>query len=180
MNNASGAYDHFRRWAATLLEHQRAASGRDDEVYQFSTISALLEGVFDGDVTIADILRHGDFGLGTFNHLDGEMVILDGICYRLRADGTATRSAPTDRTPFAAVTRFHTDFEIAIESRTPGAEVTGAIDREIKSANLIYAIRITGRFSDLHPRTLMEQEPPYPPLTQATEGQAETRFTDVS
>jgi alpha-acetolactate decarboxylase len=58
--------------------------------------------------------------------------------------------------------------------------VIAAIDRQIKSANLIYAIRISGRFSDLHTRTVMEQEPPYPPLTQATEGQAETRFTDVT
>jgi alpha-acetolactate decarboxylase len=172
------AYDHFQRWAATLLEHQRAKD--DAEVYQFSTISALLEGVYDGDVTVAEILRHGDFGLGTFNHLDGEMVIVDGICYRLRADGTATRAAQSDRSPFAAVTRFHTDFEIDIESRTGQADVLGAIDRDIESANLIYAIRVTGKFSDLHTRTVMEQHPPYPPLTEATEGQAETRFTDVT
>jgi acetolactate decarboxylase len=180
MNSASGAYEHFRQWAATLLAHQRVVHGDETEVYQFSTISALLEGVYDGDVTIADILRHGDFGLGTFNHLDGEMVILDGVCYRLRADGTATRAAPTDRTPFAAITRFHSDFEIAIENSTDRAELVGAIDRQIKSANLIYAIRITGRFSDLHTRTVMKQKPPYPPLTQATEGQAETQFTDLT
>jgi alpha-acetolactate decarboxylase len=174
MSNASGPYEHFRNWAASLLAHH------DTEVYQFSTISALLEGVYDGDVTIADILRHGDFGLGTFNHLDGEMVILDGVCYRLRADGSATRAALTDHTPFAAVTRFHTDFEIAIETRTGEAEVTGAIDRQIESSNLIYAIRITGHFAELHTRTVMEQRKPYPTLTQATEGQAETRFSDVT
>src|SRR5271163_3396750 len=179
MNSRSGARDLFRRWATTLLAHQHAPDD-DAEVYQFSTISALLEGVYDGDVTIADILRHGDFGLGTFNHLDGEMVILDGVCYRLRADGSATRAALTDRTPFAAVTRFHTDFEIAIETRTKEAEVTGAIDRQIESSNLIYAIRITGRFAELHTRTVMEQKKPYTTLTQATEGQAETRFSDVT
>ena len=174
MSNRSAAYEHFRQWAASLLAHH------DTEVYQFSTISALLEGVYDGDVTIADILRHGDFGLGTFNHLDGEMVILDGVCYRLRADGSATRAALTDRTPFAAVTRFHTDFEITIETPTEEAEVTGAIDRRIESSNLIYAIRITGHFAELHTRTVMEQKKPYTTLTQATEGQAETRFSDVT
>jgi acetolactate decarboxylase len=180
MDNASGAYESFRRWAATLLAQQQVAASHDDEVYQFSTISALLDGVYDGDVTVAEILRHGDFGLGTFNHLDGEMVILDGVCYRLRADGTATQAASSDRSPFAAVTRFHTDFEIAIQTRTDRAEVTGAIDRQIRSANLIYAIRVTGRFPELHTRTVMAQKPPYPPLTQATEEQAETRFTDVT
>jgi acetolactate decarboxylase len=172
------AHGHFRHWATALLTHHPAA--QDAEVYQFSTISALLDGVYDGDATVADILRHGDFGLGTFNHLDGEMVILDGVCYRLRADGTATRAAPTDRTPFAAVTRFHTDFAITIDARTDRAQVIAAIDKRIASANLIYAIRVTGHFSDLHTRTVMEQQKPYPPLTQATEGQAETRFTDAS
>jgi alpha-acetolactate decarboxylase len=174
MSNAPGPYEHFRHWAASLLAHH------DAEVYQFSTISALLDGVYDGDATIADILRHGDFGLGTFNHLDGEMVVLDGVCYRLRADGSATRAALTDRTPFAAVTRFHTDFEIPIETPTKQTEVTAAIDRQIESSNLIYAIRITGHFAELHTRTVMEQEKPYTTLTQATEGQAETRFNDVA
>ncbi|WP_205873539.1 acetolactate decarboxylase [Mycobacterium camsae] len=169
----STAHEHFRRWAAALLGHQ-------SEVYQYSTISALLDGVYDGDATVSEILQHGDFGLGTFNHLDGEMVILDGVCYRLRADGTATRAAPADRTPFAAVTRFHRDFAIAIEERTDRAAVTAAIDQRIASTNLIYAIRVAGHFTDLHTRTVMEQQQPYPPLTQATEGQAETRFSDVS
>jgi alpha-acetolactate decarboxylase len=180
MDQDSGAYERFRHWAATLLAHARAASGDDTEVYQFSTISALLDGVYDGDVTVAELLRRGDFGLGTFNHLDGEMVILDGVCYRLRADGTASRAAPTDRSPFAAVTRFHSDFEIEIRARTGRAEVIAAIDRQIKSANLIYAIQITGHFRELHTRTVMAQEPPYPPLTQATEEQAEALFTDVT
>jgi alpha-acetolactate decarboxylase len=179
MSNASGPYEHFRNWATTLLAHRQAAD-EYAEVYQFSTISALLDGVYDGDVTVADILRHGDFGLGTFNHLDGEMVILDGVCYRLRADGSATRAALTDRTPFAAVTRFHSEFEIAIETRTNQADVTDAIDSRIESANLIYAIRITGRFAELHTRTVMEQTKPYTTLTQATEGQSETRFSDAT
>jgi acetolactate decarboxylase len=176
MDKHSGAYERFRDWAAGLLAHQDT----DNEVYQFSTISALLEGVYDGDVTVADLLRHGDFGLGTFNHLDGEMVVLDGVCYRLRADGSARRAAATDRTPFAAVTRFHTDFEIAVQTRTRQTDLTSAIDRQIESPNLIYAIRVDGRFRELHTRTVMAQQPPYPPLTQATEEQSETVFTDVS
>lgn len=172
--NRKPAHDHFRRWAGSLLAHHNA------EVYQFSTISALLDGVYDGDATVADILRHGNFGLGTFNHLDGEMVILDGVCYRLRGDGTATRAASSDRTPFAAVTHFRKDFEIPIPARTDRTEVIAAIDQRIASANLIYAIRLDGHFAELHTRTVMEQSKPYPPLTQATEGQAETRFTDVT
>lgn len=177
MDEHSTPYERFRHWAAALVAHQ---GGQDAEVFQFSTIGALLEGVYDGDVTVAELLHHGDFGLGTFNHLDGEMVILDGICYRLCADGTARLAAPTDRSPFAAITRFHTDFGIDITTRTGRAAVIEAIDRQIESPNLIYAIKVTGRFAELHTRTVMAQTPPYPPLTQATETQAETLFHDVT
>lgn len=168
------ARERFRHWATGLVQHHST------EVYQSSTISALLDGVYDSDVTVDDILRHGDFGLGTFNHLDGEMVVLEGICYRLRADGTASRAAGSDHTPFAAVTHFHQDFAIGVGDRMSRAEVISSIDAKITSPNLIYAIRLTGTFAELHTRTVMAQKQPYPPLAEATKGQAENRFTDVT
>jgi alpha-acetolactate decarboxylase len=73
-----------------------------------------LDGICEGDVTIAELLTHGDFGLGTFNRLDGEMVVLDGICHHLRSDGSAQVAAPTDRTPFAAVTWFKPETTIGV------------------------------------------------------------------
>jgi acetolactate decarboxylase len=142
-------------------------------------MGALLDGVYDGDVTIAEILRHGDFGLGTFNHLDGEMVILDGVCYHLRADGSAVVAVATERTPFAAVTRFRTDHTLAIREPTNRADISARIDDLIDSQNLMYAIKIRGRFSEMITRTVMAQTAPYPALIKATEGQAEARCTDV-
>jgi acetolactate decarboxylase len=180
------AGDRFRHWAKAMIAHHYGSTkaGQDTqgapELYQSSTMGALLDGVYDGDVTVAEILRHGDFGLGTFNHLDGEMVILDGVCYHLRADGTATVAADTERTPFAAVTRFRTDHTLAFTDLTDRADVIARIDSKIGSRNLMYAIRIHGRFNDLSTRTVMAQTRPYPPLIKATEGQAETRFTDVT
>jgi acetolactate decarboxylase len=171
------AHDRFRRWANTVVAHHYGEPG---ELYQSSTMGALLDGVYDGDVTIAEILRHGDFGLGTFNHLDGEMVILDGVCYHLRADGSATVAAATELTPFAAVTRFRTDHTLTFTSPTNRADAIARIDSLIGSQNLMYAIRISGRFSQLSTRTVMAQTRPYPPLIEATEGQAESRCTDVT
>jgi acetolactate decarboxylase len=180
------AHDRFRHWAATVIAHHYR-SGRDGEttlaaheLYQSSTMGALLDGVYDGDATIAEILRHGDFGLGTFNHLDGEMVILDGLCYHLRADGSATVAADTERTPFAAVTRFRTDHTLVVGEPTNRADVIARIDKLIGSGNLMYAISIRGHFIELSTRTVMAQTPPYPPLIKATEGQAETHCTNVS
>ncbi len=76
------------------------------EVFQTSVMSALLDGVYDGDMTIGELLGHGDFGLGTFDALDGELLILDGVAHQLTAGGGARRAASDQRTPFAVVTRF--------------------------------------------------------------------------
>lgn len=175
----------FRRWARTMLAHRSGEHGvhqdteHGREVYQTSTIGALLDGVYDGDVTIAELLSHGDFGLGTFNHLDGEMLVLDGVCYHLRADGTATVAQGTDRTPFATVTWFHADTTIDVVTPTGRAALVERIDGALESRNLIMAVRVTGHFRSIHTRTVTEQQQPYPPLTEATTGQSETTFSDV-
>src|SRR5882757_10252296 len=173
----------FRAWAHAVLAHHHGVSRgshRPAEVYQTSTMAALLDGIYDGEVTIADLLTHGDFGLGTFNRLDGEMVILDGICYHLRADGSATVADDADRTPFAAVTRFKADHTLVFTEPTNRADTIARIDSLIGSPNLMYAIRISGQFSELSTRTVMTQKRPYPPFIKATAGQAESRRTDVT
>lgn len=180
------ADDGFRRWARTLLAHRFGGvgaqhdAGRAMEVYQSSTMGALLDGIYDGEVTIGELLTHGDFGLGTFNRLDGEMVILDGVCQHLRADGSVQVADATDLTPFAAVAYFTPDTTIPAAAPATRAEATALIDANIPSENLIYGIRITGTFSVVRTRTVREQTAPYPPLTEATAGQAETDFHDVT
>src|SRR5215469_10710904 len=73
---------------------------RAAEAYQVATISSLLAGGYEGDTTVGEMLRHGDFGLGTFNGADGEMIVLDGRVYRGTTDGRAHLVAGSERTPF--------------------------------------------------------------------------------
>lgn len=175
----------FRRWARTMTAHLRGMhDGHPDErrareIYQTSTMGALVDGVYDSEVTIGELLSHGDFGLGTFNRLDGEMVILDGTCHHLRADGSAQIADPTDLTPFAAVTWFRPDLTIPVTMSTDRRAVTSLVDQALSSDNLMYAIRIKGTFREVRTRTVMRQLPPYPPLTEAAKGQQEATFHDV-
>ena len=167
----------------TMLSHHHGARhshAAAAEVYQTSTISALLDGIYDGDVTVAELLTHGDFGLGTFNHLDGEMVVLDGVCHHLTSDGSAGIAAPDDRTPFAAVTWFKPETTIPVTARTSRAELTALIDQTVETANLIQAIRIEGTFAAVKTRTVEAQTQPYPPLTEATANEPITQFRDVA
>ena len=68
-----------------------------DAIYQYSTINALLEGVFDGDITLGSLKNYGDFGIGTFNTLDGEMIFLDGYFTALSPTGKFTEWMKTGK-----------------------------------------------------------------------------------
>lgn len=180
---SSDSLGSFRNLMKTMLSHHHGAKHSHTaaaEVYQTSTMAALLDGIYDGDVTIAELLTHGDFGLGTFNHLDGEMVVLDGVCYHLRSDGSASVAAPGDRTPFAAVTWFKPGTAIPVSARTSRHDLLALIDNAVKTANLIQAIRIEGTFAAVRTRTVEAQTPPYPPMTQATANEPITQFRDIT
>jgi len=74
---------------AGCLSDYPADQGRDDALTQVSTIDAVLNGLYDGVVAYGDLKECGDFGIGTFEGLDGEMIALDGDFYQIKADGAA-------------------------------------------------------------------------------------------
>jgi acetolactate decarboxylase len=143
------------------------------EIFQTSTINALLEGLYDGDVTFAELARHGDFGVGTFDALDGEMTALDGAFFQARSDGSVAPVAPDARTPFAVMIRFAPTIDVEIAEPVDFAAFTGALDAAVPSRNLFYALRADGRFGWLKLRSVPRQEKPYPPLVEVAARQPE-------
>ncbi|WP_196073145.1 acetolactate decarboxylase [Nakamurella alba] len=151
---------------------------RDDySVYQTSTFAALLAGIYDGDVTVEQLLRHGDFGLGTFNHLDGEMVVLDGVCHHLRSDGTVTPADGAAHTPFAAVTRFHDRIAFDVTGPMTLDALEARIDAASGGENASVAVRVDGTFTAVRTRTVSEQHQPYVPFVEVTAHQTESSLT---
>jgi len=89
-------------------------------VFLSAPINALVEGFYVENTTMALIKEQGDFGLGTFNYLDGEMVILDGNVYQIRSDGNVYSVKDDEQSPFACVTFFSPDtFDDVDENHTP-------------------------------------------------------------
>lgn len=86
-----------------------------DVLFQTSTINALSEGVYDGEITYGELKKHGDVGIGTFNDLDGEMIELDGNFYQIKADGIVYLVDDSMRTPFAVVTFFEPDKTLLLD-----------------------------------------------------------------
>ena len=142
-------------------------------------MSALLDGIYDGEMTISELLGKGNFGIGTFNGLDGEMIILDGTCYQLRGDGSARVADLDQQTPYAVATNFVPRILVHAPRGLRRDELSAFIDEVEPSANYMYAVRITGRFSEVTTRTVVKQTKPYPPMTKAVGGDKELHFSDV-
>ena len=114
-------------------------------MYQVSTAGALVEGVYQGAVSVGMVREHGDFGLGTFEDLDGEMVVLDGHVFRVSSTGDVHEVADDDTTPFAVVTRFGDPDPAVLDVVDDLAALTVAVDTVRDSANVFFAVRSSVR-----------------------------------
>ena len=155
------------------------ASDDSDVLYQYSSLSALMAGVYDGTATLGEVATHGDQGLGTINTLDGEMVMVDGKAYRIGYDGSVSVLSDATLTPFAAVTDYAADITLHVDGPMTFVQLQAAIDKARPSANLPYAIRIEGTFASLRTRSVPAQTKPYPPLAEVIKVQAEFQFANV-
>jgi acetolactate decarboxylase len=158
------------RWIRSLhVEAMRRAdphAERDPHIlFQASTIGALLDGAFDGDLSFAELARHGDLGLGTLNGLDGEMIGVDGEFFRADVDGWVHPVPAEARTPFAVVTCFQPAIDGRIEEPLTHAELLARLD-ELTPAAASSAIRLDGSFELVRARSVPGQHPPYRPLTE--------------
>lgn len=156
-------------FVALLVVAAGCQSPQNKTLSQVSTINALLDGVYDGEISCRQIMKRGDFGLGTFNRLAGEMVILDGTLYQIKADGQVYTPDPSINTPFAAVCQFNADKTLPVKKGSDYQAVKDLIDQHCSSKNLFYAIEIKGRFKDMTTRSVPAQTKPYPPLKEVAE-----------
>lgn len=150
------------------------------EVFQTGTMGALLDGIYDGDCSVEHLLTRGDFGVGTFNALDGEMLILDGTCYRLSSDGSVGPTAPSQLTPFAVVTRFEAHVSQSIHEPHSAEQLRDVLVALTPSDNYLYAFRISGDFEFVRTRTVARQASPYRRLVEVTKGEPVQVFPHIS
>jgi acetolactate decarboxylase len=141
--------------------------------FQAGTLNALMEGHFDGDATLSELLRHGDHGIGTIHRLAGEMVIVDGEASVVDADGVVTQVPADTRIPFAVVCRFSPLARTEIDGPVPLSSLLDVAGGLLDPSPNILAMRVDGDFTDLHLRSVHAQTTPYPPLTEVTKHQTE-------
>jgi acetolactate decarboxylase len=147
-------------------------------LFQVSTSAALVEGLYQGAVRVSRLLRHGDFGLGTFIDLDGEMVVLDGICYQVSSSGAVAVIEGEQLIPYAVITRFKAEFSKQFQRLNSFSELISVCDELRDSNNVFYAFRVEGRFSLMKTR-VMKAVREGTNLRAAASGQKEFVFQNV-
>ena len=148
-------------------------------LFQTSTIDALLDGNYDGDVSFAELRARGDFGLGTFDALDGEMIALDGDFYQIKADGAAYPVDVRTKTPFAVVTIFEPVLSQTLDSAMDFSTLCTRVDQLYDDAGTCCAVRVDGDFEHVRTRSVPRQHKPYPPLSEAVKHQPTFKFHDL-
>ena len=128
---------------------------KSNKIYQVSTLQALALGYTRPVATVEELLEHGDTGLGTFENVDGEMIILDGICYQAKQDGSIEKTEDSAGVPFA-VAGFVKDgrsFDIGEKSDIESikTELTLKVEEDF-GLNSIHIARIDGEFNSIHAR----------------------------
>lgn len=138
----------------------------EDALVQFSLLAALAADDYVGGPALEEMLKCGNFGVGTFNRLDGEMIVLDGQVFQALADGTVRPADLKDTTPFASVTFFEADGRIEPLSAASLADLDSQLDRKLAAPNSPHALRIAGEFVALTLRSVPAQSPPFRPLVE--------------
>jgi acetolactate decarboxylase len=164
-----------------LLRHDAIGVARaPHELFQTSTIQALLGGAFDGDVTLNELLEHGDLGLGTLNGLDGELIVIDGKVFKAELDCTLSQPDLQSQTPYAVVVPFTPGPERRVGGPIRAATLERRLSRDPDRPRAPAAVRVDGHFETIRVRSVPKQVPPYPSLAQAIGHEHRRDLHDIS
>lgn len=156
----------------------------EDNIYQVSLLNALLQGEYDGFISVGTLKDHGDTGIGTFDTLDGEMIFLDGEVYKAKADGSVEIMDDQVMVPFAVATMFEPDVVVKPYSAIADIEtLKNAMDACIAETtndfNRFYVAKVQGLFSHVRVRSVPSQQKPYRPLSVIASTQKEYTYEQV-
>ena len=132
----------------------------NNKMYQVSTLQALALGYSRAVITVEDLLKEGDTGLGTFEDVNGEMILMDGQCYRADQSGNITVVPTETGVPFAAASRLYGEQQFPVKNmpdfNSLKTELTLKIEERF-GLNSMHIVKIDGEFGKVDARS----EAPY-------------------
>ena len=164
--------------AGTGCATKSAAAPERETLYQVSLLQGLMLGDYHGSVSVAALKTRGDTGIGTFDRLNGELIMVDGGVYRAAEDGRVSLVPDQETVPFANVTFFDADAQRAVQNVADFAALRSLLDEQVRARgpNRFYMIRLDGHFGNMRVRSERPQSAPYRPLAKVMETD-QTLFT---
>jgi acetolactate decarboxylase len=162
------------------LGHTTASLARSQPiwVYQSGPINAVMQGLFTGTVSCKELLHQGNLGLGTFDALDGEMIVVDGQVYQAREDGSVVRKKEC-LSPFAVLSELPEDVAVNELKDLTRDSFEQKLTELSSNLNGIDVIRLDGEFTSLSLRIAPKQKKPYPKLADAVKTQPVFSFGSI-
>jgi len=149
-------------------------------LYLSAPFVGLAEGLFDGEVTFAELKGHGDLGLGAIAGSDGELVLLDGRCHQVKGDGSVVALPDSQTTPFAMAAFFEPEWNLELTEVVDFPALQLLLDSRLGNPGLPYAFRIDGTFPQIRTRSVAGQKPPYRRLIEVIKDQVTFDLENVS
>ena len=149
---------------------QKAETAENREsVYQVALLQSLTQGYYDGVIPVSELKQHGDTGIGTFEGVNGEMIVLDGTVYQALGDGSVKEADDSETVPFSNVTFFDSDITLDVTDIENINALKAVLDKTVEEngKNMFYMVKITGSFEKMQVRSELKQEKPYKPLDKA-------------
>lgn len=161
-----------------------SAQEADREVInQTALLQSLTLGYYDGSVTVGQLKELGDTGIGTFDGVDGELIMLDGHVYQAAGDGSLNEMDDDVTVPFCDVTFFDADTTVDLGAVSSLDELKSMLDEQVAQLgeNNFYMVQIAANCSSIYVRSEYGQTEPYEPLAQVLErDQTEFSYEDVN
>ncbi len=129
--------------------------------YQYNIWAAFVNKVFDGQLKVSELKEHGNIGLGSFDYLDGELIMLDGIAYRVREDGVISEGKDNDEIVYADACFFKTDTAVVLNNFMNYDSLRNQLNQQLPTANHFYAFKIQGVFDSVTLGGLHKQSTPF-------------------
>lgn len=149
------------------------------KIFLCAPVNALVEGIYEQNITFSEVKRHGDFGLGTFNDLDGEMVMLDGNIYQVTNEGDVNQIGEEALTPFSCVTFFEAITTDSLAGEISHGDFLNWLNSLLPSSNIFYAVRVEGMFAEVKTRSVPKQDN-YRPFVDVAGDQAVFNFQEIA
>ena len=162
------------------IQPNTTSTADKDALYQLTPYNTFITGKYAGVMPYSELEKHGDFGIGTFDGLNGEMIALNGDFYQIPSTGTPIKVDPTQTAPYATITYFKADRTFTV-SGLNYTQLKSYLDGQLgTSSDVIYGIKVSGSFDWAQTRSPQKQLEPYQNITEALKTQAVFTLSDVS